>query len=101
NTAKSSFARTCGNIIDYSIEEPRAPSRNEDDYYLAFKDRYIGIVDNISHISPAQSDMYSRIATGGTYKKRKNYTDTDSVSITLVRPQIFTGINNCASRGDL
>jgi hypothetical protein len=101
NTAKSSFARTTRDLIDNCAYEPGAPPKNDEDYYISLKGRHIGIVDNLSSINQHESDRYARIATGGAMSQRKKYTDAQESVISIVRPQIFTGINNCARSGDL
>jgi hypothetical protein len=57
--------------------------------------------DNLSHLTPDQSDDLCRVATGGGLGKRKLYSDDDEVTFYAKRPLILNGINEIATRGDL
>ncbi len=59
------------------------------------------LYDNLSHISPETSDLMCSMATGGGHVERSLYTNDELTTWSFKRPQIMTGINEIANRGDL
>ncbi len=57
--------------------------------------------DNLSSVPDWLSDAFCRIATGGGFKTRRLYRDTEEISLQVCRPQILNGIEDLATRDDL
>ena len=57
--------------------------------------------DNLSKVPDWLSDAFCRIATGGGFKTRRLYRDTEEISLQVCRPQILNGIEDLATRDDL
>ena len=68
---------------------------------VAALNRWLMGYDNISSISPEQSDTLCRFATGFGFSARTLFTDTDETIIELARPQMLTAIDHVVTRGDL
>jgi hypothetical protein len=59
------------------------------------------VYDNVSHISPDQSDDLCRIATGFGFSTRTLHTTDEETTFELTRPQIITAIDALITRDDL
>ena len=63
--------------------------------------RHLMIYDNVSHITPDQSDDLCRIATGFGYSTRTLFSTDEETTFELTRPQIITAIDALVTRDDL
>lgn len=63
--------------------------------------RWVVVYDNLSGISSVQSDAICRTATGAGFTTRTLYADDEETVFEFVRPQLLTGIDSLATRGDL
>lgn len=63
--------------------------------------RHLMVYDNVSHISPDQSDDLCRIATGFGFSTRTLHTTDEETTFELTRPQIITAIDALVTRDDL
>ncbi len=63
--------------------------------------RHVMVYDNVSHITPDQSDDLCRIATGFGYSTRTLHTTDEETTFELTRPQIVTAIDALVTRDDL
>jgi Bifunctional DNA primase/polymerase, N-terminal len=63
--------------------------------------RHLMVYDNVSHISPDQSDDLCRIATGFGFSTRTLHTTDEETTFELTRPQIITAIDALITRDDL
>lgn len=68
---------------------------------IAAENRWVLAYDNLSHLSADQSDALCRISTGGGFSTRTLYKDDEETVFEFIRPQMLTGIDSLASRGDL
>ena len=100
-TAKSTFARALRRLIDPNSVELRTPPREERDLMIAAQNGHVIAFDNVSHLPLWLSDGLCRLATGGGFATWALFTDEDEVLIDAVRPIIFDGIEELATRGDL
>jgi hypothetical protein len=57
--------------------------------------------DNLDHVAPWLSNALCRLATGGGFATRRNYTDDGEVVLDATRPILVNGIEEVATRGDL
>jgi hypothetical protein len=63
--------------------------------------RHLMVYDNVSHITPEQSDDLCRIATGFGFSTRTLHTTDEETTFELTRPQIITAIDALVTRDDL
>ncbi|MEX0267803.1 hypothetical protein AB3R30_01550 [Leptolyngbyaceae cyanobacterium UHCC 1019] len=68
---------------------------------IAANNRWVLAYDNLSGLNPEQSDALCRISTGGGFTTRTLFENEDETAFTFLRPQIITGIDSPAARGDL
>jgi hypothetical protein len=59
------------------------------------------VFDNISNLRPWLSDNLCRLATGGGFAVRKNYSDDQEMLFESANPILLNGIDGVVSRGDL
>lgn len=98
---KSYTARILRGLVDPG-KAPLIPSiadlRN---LAIAAENRWILAYDNLSGLSADQSDALCRISTGGGFTIRTLYENDEETVFEFIRPQILTGIDSLATRGDL
>lgn len=75
--------------------------RNDDDLNVRFANNYMSIFDNLSDITPEQSDTLCKAVTGASYSKRQNYSDADEVVLKFQRKIILNGISVNIEHSDL
>jgi energy-coupling factor transporter ATP-binding protein EcfA2 len=63
--------------------------------------RHLMVYDNVSHITPDQSDDLCRISTGFGFSTRTLHTTDEETTFELTRPQIITAIDALVTRDDL
>jgi Domain of unknown function (DUF3854) len=68
---------------------------------IAASRRWVLAYDNLSGINAEQSDALCRISTGGGFSTRTLHTTDQETVFEFTRPQIITGIDSLATRGDL
>jgi Domain of unknown function (DUF3854) len=59
------------------------------------------LYDNLSYLSPETSDLMCSMSTGGGHVERALYSNDELTVWSFKRPQILTGIDEIATRGDL
>lgn len=100
-TGKSFASKLIQRILDPSLAPGRSGKIDEEQISLAAASNWLLFFDNISRISAAASDILCRTSTGGTFTKRKLYTDCDLVVLTINNPVIMNGIEALPERPDL
>lgn len=100
-TGKSYTARLLKGLIDPG-KAPLIPNVAAlRDLAIAAENRWMLAYDNISFLSADKSDALCRISTGGGFSTRTLYENDEETVFEFIRPQILTGIDSLASRGDL
>jgi hypothetical protein len=100
-SAKSSLMRLLRSCVDPNEADLRGPPTNDRDLFIAANNGYIGSFDNLSELRPWLSDSLCRLSTGGGFGTRKLFTDEDEVLFNIMRPIVFTAIENIVNRSDL
>ncbi len=67
---------------------------NEENLVQVLSSNYITTFDNIRKISPNLQDVLCKACTGGTYTKRKLYTDNETVNINYKSVMCINGISS-------
>ena len=98
---KSTFQRVLRRLVDPAAAELTGLPGNEVEMAVQAEKNYLLSFDNLSKISPAQSDLLCTIATGGALSKRKLYTDNEEVIMRFSRPVTLSSIGGVAQRTDL
>ena len=101
DSAKTTVGMVCRQLIDPNRANLRAAPREQRDLSIAANNSRIVAFDNISSVQAWISDALCRVATGGGFAVRKNYTDDEEQIFEGARPVILTGIGNYADKSDL
>jgi len=99
-SGKSSALRTVIETIDPKVGAQSGEAKSEDDLFAAAYNAGTVSGDNFSSIAKI-SDALCRLSTGGGIRKRKLYTDFESVSMNAKRPIIIAGIDPTFYASDL
>lgn len=99
-TGKTTLARILGKLIDPPAI-PQSPPRNSDAWIdKASRSRLI-ILDNVSSIQTWFSDSLCTTITGIGERRRKLFTDRESISFNMKKVVILNGIDVSIKRNDL
>lgn len=102
DSGKTNAARFLVSLIDPSTHE-RGGSlpKDEEAWKARANTARVTLIDNVGHITTAQSDLLSRVATGGEATNRTLYTD-DTAHVTSLRlPVWMTSTDAGVLRDDL
>jgi hypothetical protein len=100
-TAKSTTAKLLKDLVDPSVVPSQSLPRSERDLIITANNSWLNSYDNLSEMPNRLSDAFCRIATGGGLRTRTLFTNDNEMLFNPVRPQIFNGIADIATRPDL
>jgi hypothetical protein len=100
-TGKSTFSEALKNTIDPSTVSMLPSVGDVRNFAVTCSNRRVIAIDNVSGLTPEQSDILCRASTKGGYSHRTLQTDSDETTIEFLNPQILNGIEAIATRGDL
>jgi hypothetical protein len=100
-SAKSTLAKVVRSLIDPQTPPVLAEPRSARDLMVTASGGWILAYDNISKISGWLSDGFCRLATGGGYAGRANYSDDARHAVAAQRPLMLNGIDDFVHRDDL
>jgi hypothetical protein len=98
---KTTFSEAVKNVVDPSTVSMLPSVGDVRDFAVMASNRHTIAIDNLSNLTPDQSDILCRASTGGGFSKRTNYTDADETTIAFKNPMILNSIDGVVSRGDL
>lgn len=98
---KTSATEFLAQVVDPCKSMIRSLPKTERDMIISLSLRHLSCFDNLSGLTPTQSDVLCRVSTGGAYTTRKLHSDDEEQSFELCRPVIGNGIDSIASRADL
>lgn len=99
-SAKSFNETKIVSIPDPVVEELHRKPDDLESFGLSLYNRWIPAYDNIKELSDPESDMLCQAATGIDIKRRKRYTDGDTVGNSFRRACIINGISDILTRPD-
>jgi hypothetical protein len=100
-SAKTTTARLLRSVVDPHESDLRPPFKSEDQLKAMLSQSLVLAFDNLSGISPAQSDVLCRLSTGAVIGGRKLYTDGDEFTVKAQKPVLINGISDLVTRSDL
>jgi hypothetical protein len=100
-SAKSTGLAVLRSLIDPSEADLLSPPKDTLGMYETAVQHYCFYLDNLSYISDDVSDALCRIVTGGSFSKRRLYSNEEQVIQKLKLAIGVTGINLVANRSDL
>jgi hypothetical protein len=75
--------------------------KTRDDLAVLLDNHYFLCFDNLSSISTEMSDLLCMASTGGTYIKRKLYSNNDETVLEFMQPLSINGVNMVVTKPDL
>ena len=100
-TAKSTFARIVRSLVDPSSVPASSLPPSGRDLFIAANNSHVQSFENISKLSDRMSDNLCLLATGGGFRIRTLFANTDETLFASTRPIMLNGITNFVTRGDL
>jgi hypothetical protein len=100
-SGKSAAAEILKAMIDPGKAPLIKPSNDTHKLAVAASRRWVMGYDNVSHVTPEQSDDLCRLATGFGYSTRSLFTTDEETTFEMTRPQIITAIDALITRDDL
>jgi hypothetical protein len=100
-SAKTSTLRVLKETIDPAAAGLRGQPEDIRDLWVGANNSWLLAYDNVSHLNNDVSDALCRLATGGGYAKRANYTDDGEFVMDAQRPVAINGIGDIITRPDL
>jgi hypothetical protein len=101
-TAKTTFLLKLRALVDPHVIATSALPSGGRDFFISAHNSHMQMFENVSALSVALSDHLCRLATGGGYRTRKLFKDSDEVHLSGGgRPIAFEGISNVVDRPDL
>jgi hypothetical protein len=100
-TAKSTTIRVLKETLDPTTPALRGQPEDVRDLWVGANNGWLLAYDNVSHLNNDVSDALCRLATGGGYAKRANYSDDGEIVMDATRPVAVNGIGDIVTRPDL
>jgi hypothetical protein len=100
-SAKTTFAEIIKGLVDPGKAPLIQLVNDTHKLAIAATKRLLLVYDNVSYISPEQSDNLCRVATGFGYTTRTLNTTDEETTFEFTRPQIITAIDALVTRDDL
>ena len=100
-SAKTYAGWTLRSLIDPAAAALKSTPTKERDLMIAAVNSWIMGFDNLSGLTPAMSDAFCRVATGGGLSTRQLYSDADEITFEATRPITLNGIDDLSGRSDL
>ncbi|MBE9604721.1 hypothetical protein IAI18_07575 [Acetobacteraceae bacterium H6797] len=100
-SGKTTTSKMLRRLVDPSIADARAMSRDERDLVVAARGSRVLAFDNLSSLSPEMADALCRIATGGGFSGRSLYSNDEEYVLEVCNPVLLNGIPSMMSRPDL
>ena len=100
-SGKSTLTKLIQEIIDPSETTNTILPTTPDNVLNLFANNIVVALDNTQKLPDNISDIFCTSVTGGTYTKRKLYTDNEQVLVKLKNVIILNGIDILPDKGDL
>jgi hypothetical protein len=99
--AKTRLLRLIRRLVDPHTAETTPLPFNGEELFISARNSHFLAYENVSRLSKPMSDHMCRMATGGSFRGRRRFTNTDENLHRGGRPIAFEGIYNVAKEPDL
>ena len=99
-TAKTNFIRRLRSLVDPNLVPTSSLPSSGRDVFIAANNSHVQGFENVSKLTDLLSDILCRLATGGGWRTRTLFKNTDETLFKGARPIALEGISNFVSRGD-
>lgn len=99
-TGKSTATRILRAFTDPGTKPLINMPNNELDLFSSAVNNHVLAYDNLSRLDSDPSDWLCKLATGGGFSKRRNYSDFEEISISVCCPIIVNGISPAFNKPD-
>ena len=100
-SAKSTLLRLTKSLVDPSAIELNSLSNKRDDLAINLSNHHLVAYDNLRTLSKEISDLLCVAVTGGSFTKRKLYSDEEETVLSFKRTILMNGIGLVANQPDL
>lgn len=100
-SSKSTTTKMIKDLVDSTAAPIRSFQNSEGDFMLSAVNGRVLAFDNVSKISPAESDWLCKLSTGAGFSTRTLYTNSEETVFETKNPVILNGISNFITRSDL
>jgi 5S rRNA maturation endonuclease (ribonuclease M5) len=100
-SCKSTAQKMQRALVDPNKSPLRSEPREPRDLMIAANNSLVVGFDNLSNVPMWLSDALCRLSTGGGFSTRQLYSDADEMIFDAMRPLMFNGIEDVATRPDL
>ncbi len=100
-SCKSTAQKMQRALVDPNKSPLRCEPKEPRDLMIAASNSLVVGFDNLSHVPTWLSDAICRLSTGGGFSTRELYSDADEMIFEAMRPLMFNGIEDVATRPDL
>ena len=98
--AKTRLLRLARRLVDPHLAETTAPPASGEELFIAGRNSHLQAFENVRSLTPLMSDHWCRMATGGSYRGRRRFTNTRENLHRGGRPIMYEGIHNVAKEPD-
>jgi hypothetical protein len=99
-TAKTNIIRRLRSLVDPNSVATSSLPAGARDVFVAANNTHVQGFENVSKLTDSLSDVLCRLATGGGWRTRTLFKNTDETLFEGARPIALEGISNFVSRGD-
>jgi 5S rRNA maturation endonuclease (ribonuclease M5) len=100
-SCKSTAQKMQRALVDPNKSPLRSEPKEPRDLMIAASNSLVVGFDNLSHIPNWLSDALCRLSTGGGFSTRELFSDAEEMIFDAMRPLMFNGIEDVATRPDL
>ena len=100
-SGKSTLTKIIRKLVDPSSMPLPSMPRSEHEFVIAASNSWVTSLDNLSYLPPWCSDALCRLSTGGGFRVRTLFENSEETLFQAERPAIINGIEELATRGDL
>ena len=99
--AKTRLLRLIRRLVDPHVAETTPLPSSGEDLFVSARNSFLLGFENVSRVSKAMSDHICRMSTGGSFRGRRRFTNSDENLHRGGRPVMIEGVHNVVKEPDL